>query len=135
MGDCERAMDAFRTRDPGHVHLQSYEALQRDAEGAIRALLDACGLPFDPACLQFQDARRSVRTASAAQVRQPLQAGTGRTRGYRPLPDPLRAAPAAVALAWLPPAPLVVFLPWRGAPPQRPYGILRIPLSWRPGAT
>src|SRR3546814_20476496 len=87
MGDCECAMDAFRTRDPGHVHLQSYEALQRDAEGAIRALLDACGLPFDPACLQFQDARRSVRTASAAQVRPPLPAGTeigkasGRGRG------------------------------------------------------
>src|SRR3546814_8835683 len=74
------------------VHLQSYEALQRDAEGAIRALLDACGLPFYPACLQFQDARRSVRTASAAQVRQPLQADTGRTGGYGPLLDPLRAA-------------------------------------------
>src|SRR3546814_8210023 len=84
-------MDAFRTRDPGHVHLQSYEALQRDAEGAIRALLDACGLPFDPACLQFQDAKRSVRTASAAQVRQPLQADTGRSGGYGPLLDPLRS--------------------------------------------
>src|SRR3546814_14824086 len=55
MGDCERAMDAFRPRDPGHVHLQSYEALQRAAEGAIRALLAASGPPFDPACLQFQD--------------------------------------------------------------------------------
>src|SRR3546814_4664558 len=71
-------MDAWRARDPGRVHLQSYEALLCDAEGTIRALLDACGLPFDPACLQFQDAKRSVRTASAAQVRQPLQADTGR---------------------------------------------------------
>src|SRR3546814_1597869 len=82
MGDCERAMDAWRARDPGRVHLQSYEALLCDAEGTIRALLDACGLPFDPACLQFQDAKRSVRTASAAQVRQPLQADTGRSEEH-----------------------------------------------------
>src|SRR3546814_18854568 len=88
MGDCERAMDAWRARDPGRVHLQSYEALLCDAEGTIRALLDACGLPFDPACLQFQDAKRSVRTASAAQVRQPLQADTGPTGHHGPLLAP-----------------------------------------------
>lgn len=99
MRDCEHAMEIFRERDPGRVHLQSYEALQRDAEGTIRALLDACGLPFDTACLRFHDARRSVRTASAAQVRQPLRADTGRTAGYGPLLDPLRAALAAANLA------------------------------------
>src|SRR3546814_16377208 len=32
MGDCERAMDAWRARDPGRVHLQSYEALLCDEE-------------------------------------------------------------------------------------------------------
>src|SRR3546814_8057943 len=98
-GDCERSMEACRARDPGRVHRQSYEALLCDAEGTIRALLDACGLPFDPACLQFQDAKRSVRTASAAQVRQPLQADTGRTGAYGPLLDPLRVALAAADLA------------------------------------
>lgn len=99
MRDCERAMDAWRARDPDHVHLQSYEGLLRNAEGTIQGLLDVCGLPFDPACLQFQDARRSVRTASAAQVRQPLQSDTGRTGGYGPLLDPLRASLAAADLA------------------------------------
>src|SRR3546814_12548462 len=95
MGDCERAMDAWRARDPGRVHLQSYAALLCAAEGTIRALLDACGLPFDPACLQFQDAKRSVRTATAPQVRHPLQPDTGRTGPSGPLPDPLREGPAA----------------------------------------
>jgi hypothetical protein len=92
-------MTAWRERDPGHVSLQSYEALLRDPEAAIRALLDACGLAFEPACLAFHATRRSVRTASATQVRQPLQADTGRTGGYGALLDPLRAALARVGLS------------------------------------
>lgn len=99
MRDCQRAMDTWRERDPGHAHLQSYEALLRDPEGAIRALLDACSLPFDPACLAFHTASRSVRTASAAQVRQPLQTDTGRTGGYGALLDPLRASLARAGVA------------------------------------
>jgi hypothetical protein len=58
-------------------------------------LLDACGLAFDPACLRFQDAGREVRTASAAQVRQPLWARTTMLSRYGRLFDPLRAALAA----------------------------------------
>src|SRR3546814_13055505 len=92
MGDCERAMDAWRARDPGRVHLQSYEALLCDAEGTIRALLDACGLPFDPACLQFQDAQRRLRTATAAPVSPPLKADTGSHGAYGPPTHPLRVA-------------------------------------------
>ena len=46
--------------------------------GRIRALLDDCGLPFDAACLEFHRSQRSVRTASAAQVRQPLRGDTAR---------------------------------------------------------
>ena len=63
---CERAMDAWRARDPAHVHLHRYEALLDDPQARIRALLDDCGLPFDAACLQFHRTARSVRTASAA---------------------------------------------------------------------
>src|SRR5690606_11151575 len=96
MHDCERAMDAFRRRDPGHVHLQSCEVLQRDAEGTTRALLDTCGRPVAAASLRSQAARGSGRTARAAQVSQPLQADRRRTAGYGPLLDPLRAALAAL---------------------------------------
>ena len=85
-------MDTWRGRDPAHLHLLAYEDLLAAPEDGIRALLAACGLPFDPACLEFHRSRRSVRTASAAQVRQPLRRDTARAGAYGPLLDPLRAA-------------------------------------------
>lgn len=88
----ERAMDAFRARDPARIRLFRYEALQAEPEAVTRALLDACGLGFDPACLAFHHAARSVRTASAAQVRQPLRGDTARADRYGALLDPLRSA-------------------------------------------
>ena len=56
----ERAMDAIRARDPGHIRLFRYEQLQSDPEAVVRALLDACGLGFDPACLAFHRAARNT---------------------------------------------------------------------------
>ncbi|RZA19923.1 MAG: sulfotransferase family protein [Lysobacteraceae bacterium] len=87
---CERAMDAWRMRDPARIRLHRYEGLLQDPEAGVRALLADCGLEFDPACLDFHAARRSVRTASAAQVRQPLRRDTTRATGYGALLDPLR---------------------------------------------
>lgn len=87
-----RAMRHWSDARTGSVHEQSYEALLEDPEGRTRALLEACGLPFDPACLRFFEAERSVRTASAAQVREPLRRDTARAPRYGNLLDPLREA-------------------------------------------
>jgi hypothetical protein len=38
----------------------------------VRALLAACDLPFEAACLAFHQTERAVRTASSEQVRQPI---------------------------------------------------------------
>ena len=57
---------------PGRVHRVVYEQLVDDTETEVRALLDACGLPFDPACLAFHQTERAVRTPSSEQVRQPI---------------------------------------------------------------
>lgn len=84
-----RAMDLWRTRAPGQVRLHRYEALLDNPETRIRALLDDCGLAFDPACLVSHRTQRSVRTASAAQVREPLRAGTARALAYGALLEPL----------------------------------------------
>ena len=65
-------MDHWDAVLPGKVLHLGYEELVRDAETQIRRLLGHCGLAFEPGCLAFHETKRSVRTASAEQVRQPL---------------------------------------------------------------
>ncbi|MBS0644081.1 MAG: tetratricopeptide repeat protein [Proteobacteria bacterium] len=57
---------------PGVMLDVRYEEVVADLEGMIRRLLEFCGLPWDDACLAFHRTQRAVRTASVAQVRQPL---------------------------------------------------------------
>jgi len=57
---------------PGVVYDIDYEDLVSEPESQIRRLLDACGLPFDEACLSFYNTERAVRTVSVVQVRQPM---------------------------------------------------------------
>lgn len=78
-------------RYPNRVFDLEYEALLADPEAVIRRLLDFCGLPFDPTCLDFHRTQRTViSAASAAQVRQPLHSGTARAARYDQLLDGLR---------------------------------------------
>lgn len=90
--DFDRTASHWVKRDPAHVREQGYEALTRDPAGEIRALLGFCGLPYEEACLHFHQSERSVRTASAGQVRQPLQKSAARALRYGALLDPLRSA-------------------------------------------
>ncbi|HET7412979.1 MAG TPA: sulfotransferase [Pararhizobium sp.] len=57
---------------PGFVTDVRYEELIADQETQSRALVAACGLEWDDNCLSFHKSARQVRTASAAQVRQPI---------------------------------------------------------------
>ena len=90
--DFDRAATRWRTLHPQHVGVSVYEELVADPERRIRALLEFCGLEFEPACLDFHETRRDVHTPSAAQVRQPLRRDTARAARYGSLLDPLRAA-------------------------------------------
>ncbi len=57
-----------------------------------RRLLDACGLPWDPACLEFHRTERPIRTASVTQVRQPIYTrSVARWKHYEPALDDLFA--------------------------------------------
>jgi tetratricopeptide (TPR) repeat protein len=67
-----RLMDHWRKVLPVPVVQVNYEDTVADLEGVARRLLDACGVEWDPACLDFHRTQRVVRTASLAQVRQPI---------------------------------------------------------------
>lgn len=73
-GVFHRLVAHWRAAMPGAFHEIRYEALLADPEGETRALLAACGLDWDPACLEFHAAAGRVDTLSFAQVRQPLYA-------------------------------------------------------------
>jgi Sulfotransferase family len=77
----------------GRVHRVIYEQMVDDTESEVRALLAACGLDFEPACLEFHKTERAVRTASSEQVRQPIfRDGTEGWQGFEPYLDPLKSA-------------------------------------------
>ena len=88
--DYVRASGAWSELFPERYRLQLYEAFVAEPEAQTRLLLQFCGLEFEAACLRSHEAQRSVRSASAAQVRQPLQRNTARTAPYAELLDPLR---------------------------------------------
>ena len=78
---------------PGRVHRVIYERMVDDTEAEVRALLDYCGLEFEPACLEFYNTERAVRTASSEQVRQPIyREATEEWRAYEAHLGPLKAA-------------------------------------------
>ncbi len=86
-------MDHWDRVLPGKVLHVQYEEVVREPEANIRRLLAHCGLPFEEACVAFHQTRRSVRTPSAEQVRQPLySSGIGYWRNFERELDPLREA-------------------------------------------
>ncbi len=67
-----------------------YEDMVDDQESTVRAMLDFIGEPFDPRCLQFHENRRYARTASYAQVTEPLyDRSRFRYRHYRAQLEPV----------------------------------------------
>ena len=74
-----------------------YEQLVADPEGESRRMVEFIELDWDPACLRYYENPRIVRTASYAQVREPVyQTSIGRWRNYEtqlaPLVEALREA-------------------------------------------
>jgi tetratricopeptide (TPR) repeat protein len=71
-GQYRRVMDHWRAVLPLPVHEVAYEEAVSDLEGVARRLVAACGLDWEPACLDFHRTERPIRTASVVQVRQPV---------------------------------------------------------------
>lgn len=78
-----RMMDHWRAMLTIPVIEVNYEETVDDLERVARKLLNACGLEWEPACLEFHRTARPVRTASVTQVRQPVyRRSVARWRNY-----------------------------------------------------
>ena len=91
--DYVRLMAHFDRVSPGSIHRVIHEHLLADPESEIRTLLDYLDLPFDEACLNFHESKRPVRTASAEQVRRPIdREGAESWKRFEQWLDPLKKA-------------------------------------------
>ncbi len=82
-------MEHWRCVLPEGVMLDlQYEELVADFERQARRIIAHCGLEWDDACLAYDKTARAVKTASAAQIRQPIyRSSVGR---WRPDADVLK---------------------------------------------
>jgi tetratricopeptide (TPR) repeat protein len=80
----ERLMEHWRRVLPVPMIEIDYEEVVFNLEGGARAIVDACGLGWEPACLKFYKTSRPVRTSSVEQVRQPIYTtSVGRWKNYQ----------------------------------------------------
>ena len=99
--DYVELMAHFQAVAPGRIQRVIYEDLVEDTEGEIRRLLDHCGLDFEPACLNFHENDRPVRTVSSEQVRRPIfRDGLDQWRNYEAWLGPLKAALGPALQGW-----------------------------------
>lgn len=86
-----RLMEHWREVLPAGAFLDvQYEDIVAGQEAQARRLIEYCGLEWNDACLDFHNTKRSVRTASVAQVRQPIYTSSvERWRHYEKFLGPL----------------------------------------------
>jgi tetratricopeptide (TPR) repeat protein len=88
-----RVMDHWESVLPAPIHHVDYEETVEDLESVARRLIAACGLAWEPACLEFHRNERPIRTASVTQVRQPVyKRSVARWKKYEPTLGELFAA-------------------------------------------
>jgi hypothetical protein len=84
-------MDHWDAVLPGRVLRVQHEDVIDDLEGSVCRILAYCGLEFEAACVDFHKTKRSVRTPSSEQVRQPIfRDGLDQWKNFSPWLDPLR---------------------------------------------
>ena len=98
-----KLMDHWDRVLPGFVLRVQYEEVVGDLEAQVRRVLEFCGLPFEQACVDYHKTRRTIRTPSAQQVRQPIYtSGLEQWRNFEPWLGPLKDALEPEVLARYP---------------------------------
>ena len=83
-------VEHYRSEMMLHYLAIRYEDLVDEQEQSVRRMLRFIGEPFDPQCLNFHENRRYARTASYAQVAEPLyDTSRYRYRHYRHQLEPI----------------------------------------------
>ncbi len=104
--DYVELMDHWDNVLPGQILRVRYEDVVADIEEQVRRILEYCGLPYEDGCVSFHETRRSVRTPSSEQVRQPIYtSGLDQWRHYEPWLGPLKTALGSVLHRYPVPAP------------------------------
>ena len=74
----------------GAIYNIQYESVVSDIEGEAKRLIEFCHLDWHEDCLKFYNLNRKVKTASIAQVREPIyKSSMARWRGYESHLEPL----------------------------------------------
>lgn len=88
-----RLMDHWDEVLPGFVLRVQYEDVVADLDTQVRRMLEFCNLPFEDACVEYHKTKRSIRTPSAEQVRQPIyKSGLEQWRNFDAWLNPLKDA-------------------------------------------
>ena len=86
----QKIMKHWHTTFPDEIYDISYESLVSEPESNIRQLLEVCGLEWQEQCLDFNNSKSLVKTASAYQVRQPIYTDSvALWQHYTPFIEPL----------------------------------------------
>jgi len=72
----EELMEFWYKKYPKKIYILDYEKLTTNQEKISRELINFIGLDWEDQCLEFHQTKRSVRTASASQVRQKMYQGS-----------------------------------------------------------
>ena len=76
---------------PGYVLTVNHEDVVDDLEKQVRRILDFCGLTFEQSCLDFHKTKRTIKTPSSEQVRQPIyKSATEQWRHFEQYLTPLK---------------------------------------------
>jgi hypothetical protein len=81
----DNLMAFWREQLPGRILEVNYEDVVDNQEANTRRLLEFCELPWNDACLRFEENEAPVATASAVQVRAPMyRTAMKRWKRYEP---------------------------------------------------
>jgi len=76
---------------PNFVLTVNHEDVVDNLEKQVRRMLDFCGLEFEQSCLDFHKTKRTIKTPSSEQVRQPIyKSATEQWRHFEPYLAPLK---------------------------------------------